>query len=264
MGFWDGGPRGAPAIDLASGAGVASEVWRSGEPAAAPESGTGEDDENALWVAVPIQVAGWPWGCLAVRAPSGDPPEERQRRMIRFADLAGLAIEVVSERDRLHVQADTDPLTGLANRRAFAAQLAVAIEESRREGQPLCVVTIDLDHFKAVNDLHGHGTGDLALQHVAERIRLMARGNDTIARLGGDEFAWILPETPLATAAERAGFLRERIGGAPIANTDLAITASLGVTHLAPGDDSGALLARSDAALYEAKRLGGNRIQVSG
>ncbi len=154
--------------------------------------------------------------------------------------------------------ANTDPLTGLANRR----RLAEAIESERlrfaRYGHAFSILLIDLDHFKAVNDRFGHGVGDRTLQALAARIVEVLRDVDTLGRWGGEEFVVILPETGFDEALQKAAALCEHVAATPLL-ADHAITISCGVTNAAAGDDADALLRRADEALYAAKRGGRNR-----
>ena len=157
----------------------------------------------------------------------------------------------------------TDDLTGLANRRRFERQLAREVARTERYGHPFCLLLVDIDHFKEVNDAHGHDAGDEALRLVANAIQSGTRGIDTGARIGGDEFAVILPETDLARGLEVAERLRASIGSLAIEGTG-RVTASVGVAELptcAPGGDE--LRAAADAALYEAKRGGRDQVRAA-
>ena len=158
-----------------------------------------------------------------------------------------------------------DPLTGLANRRAFEDALAQEVARAAAAGAPLAVVALDVDHFKRVNDAHGHAVGDAVLAEVAARAHAALRGGDLLARVGGEEFAAILPGASLAQAREAAERIRARIAAAPIlaAGASLAVTASLGCASLSPDDRGGdSLLARADARLYEAKAAGRDRVSA--
>jgi two-component system cell cycle response regulator len=159
-----------------------------------------------------------------------------------------------------------DPLTGAFNRRYLEAHMPRLLGRSRLAQKPLSVLMVDIDHFKQVNDTHGHAAGDAVLREVVNRIRNGLRPSDLIARLGGEEFAVIMPETEPAAAFVIAERLRERIEATPIEGADhappLTITASIGVAS-APverNEDSTVLFARADAALYEAKKTGRNRV----
>jgi two-component system, cell cycle response regulator len=156
-----------------------------------------------------------------------------------------------------------DALTGLANRRAFDEALLREVARARRSGAALAVVVLDVDHFKRVNDAHGHAAGDLVLAEVAARARAALRAGDLLARVGGEELAAVLPAADLAAAAEVAERIRSGLAAAPVVagGAALAVTASLGCAALLPSDaDGAAVLARADARLYDAKRGGRNRV----
>ena len=157
----------------------------------------------------------------------------------------------------------TDDLTGLANRRRFDRQFQREVARTERYGHPFCLLLVDIDHFKEVNDANGHDAGDEALRRVANAIQSGTRGIDTGARLGGDEFAVILPETSLARGLEVAGRLRASIGALELSPAG-RLSASVGVAELpscASGGDG--LRAAADAALYEAKRGGRDRVRAA-
>lgn len=156
--------------------------------------------------------------------------------------------------------ANTDVLTGLANRRHAMAELDRAVMESRRDGKPLSLIVFDIDHFKAVNDRHGHATGDQVIALVAQIAARQAREPDVVGRIGGEEFLWILPDCDSEAAMAAAERLRWAIEagthGAPVPS----ITISAGHAEIEPCDASLILFARADEALYEAKRGGRNRV----
>lgn len=188
-------------------------------------------------------------------------------------------IRDVSERKRVESElrrmATTDPLTGLNNRRRFLELAEVEMARLRRYGRPVLVLMLDIDRFKAINDSHGHATGDRALVRLAEVCRSELRDTDHIGRLGGEEFAIILPETPLASACEVAERLRHRLALADVPLNDLPLdpadlgqgcirmTVSIGVAM--SGEDDACIeraLGRADRALYEAKAAGRNRVVI--
>jgi diguanylate cyclase len=150
--------------------------------------------------------------------------------------------------------ANTDALTGLANRRA--------IEEAVL-GLPSCgVILVDLDHFKRVNDEHGHAVGDEVLQGVAGRLESAVRGSDRVGRWGGEEFLVVLSEFDLDRVTRIAERLHAAIGSEPL-RSGLRVTASLGVAVKLPGEVFGQALERADRALYRAKEAGRNRVCVA-
>ena len=158
-------------------------------------------------------------------------------------------------------QALTDSLTGIGNRRAFDLELTRRLIEFRRYGAGCCVMLLDLDHFKAVNDRYGHDTGDEVLQGIAGVLRRTLRETDLAARYGGEEFGVILPRTPVTEAYEVAECLRQTVAHAEwsIQCDALRVTTSAGLAEARPADDESSLLRRADKSLYAAKRTGRNR-----
>ncbi|WP_242356470.1 MULTISPECIES: GGDEF domain-containing protein [unclassified Anaeromyxobacter] len=170
--------------------------------------------------------------------------------------------EAARELEALAALGRRDPLTGLANRRAFEEALAGAVARAARGEAPLALVALDVDHFKRVNDAHGHAAGDAVLAAVAARAAEALRAGDLLARIGGEEFAALLPGATLAAAAEVAERIRGRISAAPIdaGSAAIAVTVSAGLAALSRGEDGATLLARADERLYAAKRAGRDRI----
>lgn len=162
----------------------------------------------------------------------------------------------------------TDSLTHVHNRRAFDQRYEEAFARARRQGQPLSVLMVDIDHFKLVNDTCGHLCGDQCIVAVATALQeCLRRSTDILARYGGEEFVVLLPETDSVKAAGLAEAMRERVEAMSVAHEDhlLRVTVSIGVACAVPGTgfDRGALLARADASLYEAKTHGRNRVVVA-
>jgi len=167
------------------------------------------------------------------------------------------------ELERLQHLVRRDPLTGVYNRVALDEVLTQQVSLFRRYGFPCAVILLDLDHFKSINDRHGHLMGDDVLRQVCQRWQTRIRSSDVLARYGGDEFALVLPHTPLTGAKQLADRLRrdcEQLSWpTPNAGT-LSVTCSAGVAEVvAREDDHEAVLARADAQLLEAKRAGKNR-----
>lgn len=159
-----------------------------------------------------------------------------------------------------------DPLTGTGNRVAMDQTLQREIEMARRHMQPLSLLMLDIDHFKRVNDSHGHSAGDEVLKAVAASIKSQLRNVDMVFRFGGEEFLILLSNTP----REAAAMVGERLRFAAQAQEYLAdgqvidLTVSLGCSTLLPGESAESLLRRADSALYVAKREGRNRLAMAG
>jgi diguanylate cyclase (GGDEF)-like protein len=157
-----------------------------------------------------------------------------------------------------------DTLTGLVNRSSVLERLTEAIERAHRTRRKLSLVMIDVDHFKDINDEHGHPAGDQVLRRIAERMRAAVRAHDDVGRWGGEEFVAILPGTDLGHAAEIAERMRRNIANEPIQieQRQIHVTISQGVVTLEGGEALDGLVARADAAMYRAKREGRNRVAV--
>jgi diguanylate cyclase (GGDEF)-like protein len=156
-----------------------------------------------------------------------------------------------------------DFLTGAASRKAFFDIAAVEIARAERLGQPLALLLVDLDHFKAINDRWGHQAGDAALLRLVGSARGVLRARDCVARLGGDEFALLLPNTDLHGASAAGARLQHSVRHAD-ADVDDAptVTLSIGATLFAPGEELTSAMARADEALYAAKSAGRDRVIV--
>ncbi|CAN5304739.1 diguanylate cyclase [soil metagenome] len=163
--------------------------------------------------------------------------------------------------DSCEEAAFTDHLTGLANRRRFERQVEREVERTQRYGRPFCLLLIDIDHFKNVNHTHGHKAGDEMLRRLGSALQAGTRGIDTAARIGGDEFAVILTETDLVHGLEVAERLRLAVKETKAPEVE-ALSASFGLAEFSADMLGGSreLFANADAALYEAKRQGRDRI----
>lgn len=185
---------------------------------------------------------------------------ERIVTLLLFAvvcrSIVGWAIE-------LRHSAVHDVLTGLLNRRTFEERLHDELLTARRTSRPLAVAMIDVDHFKQVNDRHGHEAGDRVLQAVAATLRRTVRRTDLVARWGGEEFALVFPGTSIAEASAKVEAMREEIARAPIAigrDRGVSLTVSAGVACApADGADAGSVTGAADTRLFDAKRQGRNR-----
>jgi two-component system cell cycle response regulator len=162
----------------------------------------------------------------------------------------GLQEEIVAQAQRLEALLFEDPLTGLSNRRFILTQLAGMVSGARRHHRALTIAVIDVDHFKAVNDRHGHAEGDRVLSAVAHELRKHMRAEDQLGRLGGEEFLALLPETDIDAAPGAAEKIR-----ASVLRTGVTVSIGWATWEGEPPDD---LLARADDALYAAKADGRN------
>ena len=233
-------------------AGEAAETQISGANALARPLNAPEPDEGVL-------------GVISIARP-GRPFSQRQRELFEYlTNQAAISIENVDLHETIQRQAVTDELTGLFNHRRFQEVMTAEVERTRRFGQELGLIMLDIDNFKRVNDTYGHLQGDLVLREVARALRESSREIDEPARYGGEEMAVALPQTGLQGAYEFAERVRQRIEGLQIELLDgdgtLRVTASFGAASLPHSAkiDKDALVAAADAALYRAKRSGKNR-----
>ncbi|HET7863363.1 MAG TPA: diguanylate cyclase [Burkholderiaceae bacterium] len=175
----------------------------------------------------------------------------------------GYALRKFGQARRLQLLASTDELTGLPNRRALMAYAEERVRRARRRHGTLSVLMIDVDRFKSINDTHGHAVGDEVLRHIAHVLPTGLRGRDRLGRLGGEEFLVVLPGAAMDQAAQVADRMRAAIAATPLigAAGKLHFTVSIGVAELGPPSEPiVALLARADAALYQAKGNGRNAV----
>ena len=248
--------------------GVTGAALREGRPRLVarsdmePDAGhvDGTDETPEAMMSVPLKVADRTIAMLNVFRPGVDVAFSEKEALIieRFGIIVALALDSARQHELLRHQAETDHLTGLLNRRAFQEQLQALLHEARRNSRPVGLVILDIDHFKRVNDDHGHHTGDLALVAVAEALRESVRERDVVARLGGEEFALVLPSTaPDASflIAERA---RDKVANQTGVDHRLTLSAGL-ASYPEDGQDAEALLRCADNALYAAKRAGRDR-----
>ncbi|NLW50388.1 MAG: GGDEF domain-containing protein [Candidatus Brocadiaceae bacterium] len=223
---------------------------------------------GALHAVLPLKVEDEIHGVLVLawrkdpREPARQVEEfNRTRRPVLMEIAHHISLAVKAK--HLHTRAVVDGLTSLFSRSHFDAQMQAAIELAARTHEPFSLIVIDIDHFKKINDTHGHATGDVVLMRVADRVRAVLRKYDSAYRYGGEELAVLLPRTRLSQAAATAERLRatieaRRFRGA--AGSLVPATVSLGVAQYEPSDDADSVFARADECLYRAKESGRNRV----
>ncbi|MGH8175448.1 MAG: GGDEF domain-containing protein [Steroidobacter sp.] len=216
------------------------------------------------------------WGFAAFRYDLGDPTYaigvgehavvDQVTRLILLGAAVVLAYAIVRRAQRLLQLAARDRLTGVYNRGQFDLALAHEAERAAREGHPLSVAVLDLDHFKRINDTFGHPAGDRVLVWIASCLAAGVRENDVVARYGGEEFAVLFPQTGCVAAAVRVEALRAQVAALPLRMADgqqLTVTCSAGIAELpTDGVDPATLLAKADKRLLEAKRAGRDRVHA--
>ncbi|MBJ7521352.1 MAG: diguanylate cyclase [Solirubrobacteraceae bacterium] len=213
--------------------------------------------------AAPISVRGEVWGALVL---ASSDPSAIDGALVDLlgsvSELVGLAIGNAEAWEALRREATTDPLTGLPNRRAYRDELDRCLAQSARSGTSVGLILLDIDHFKAINDNHGHPVGDAVLRDVGHRLAAVARSHELAARVGGEEFALVVTgvdDDVVMAVAERA---RRVIVDTPFPEVG-TVTASAGVAVVRAPRQQGArdhLAAAADRALYAAKRTGRNRV----
>ncbi len=263
---------------LRLGEGLAGQVALSGEALILNDYSQWEGEERSPVVAgeprpgramgVPLTVAGKVIGVLTVQ---DDRPgvfnAEEVRLANLFADQAALAIEKARLYAEVQRLATVDDLTGLLNRRGLWEFGRREFERARRFNRALAVIFLDIDHFKQINDTHGHAIGDQVLRNLSDRLRANTREVDVVARYGGEEFVILLPEVEMPVAAQIAERLRSTMSEIP-ADTGqgpVKISISLGVVQLTSEvQDLASLLDKADQAMFAAKQHGRNRVEVQG
>lgn len=181
----------------------------------------------------------------------------------RERELETARREAVDEARRVKMLAETDALTGLANRRRAMATLDREVMAARSGDASLILVMFDIDHFKRVNDTHGHAEGDAVLQKVARIAARQARKNDLVGRVGGEEFVWVVRDSDEQSVRAMSERLRRAIAKGSGTNSTPPVTISLGYAVLQPQDTALSLFARADAALYDAKGAGRNTVRMA-
>jgi len=211
----------------------------------------------------PLNAATRSLGTLVVGSRSKSAIDGEARRMIEaIAIQAAQAVLRAQFFEQMEKMAITDGLTGVLNHRTFQTRTDEALAQAKRYGRHCSIVLVDVDHFKSVNDTHGHPAGDRVLQGVARILKQQARDTDIVARYGGEEFAILMPETDARGARVIAERIRECVGSSPFSTEvgTLKVTVSLGLaTCPADGTEKKQLIDLADQALYQAKRQGRNR-----
>jgi diguanylate cyclase (GGDEF)-like protein len=210
-------------------------------------------------VCVPVSVGGRSIGVLhAAGDPARLPTADDARALEAVANQSGSRIGMLRVMQATHLQAATDPLTGLLNRRSFENQA----HELLRKAVPFALAMGDLDHFKILNDTHGHDAGDRALRVFTQTLRTTLRAQDLICRYGGEEFVILFPRSTATDAAAVLDRAQQELLVATSGGAVPAFTVSFGVAHTDGGADLEDLCRVADAALYRAKREGRNRVVV--
>ncbi|MGR3624035.1 diguanylate cyclase [Pseudophaeobacter sp.] len=190
-------------------------------------------------------------------------PVLREEKLVGILSIR----ELTKAYELLQIEANTDPLTQVSNRRPFLNNLDVQFENARQHGLPMSVAMLDVDHFKRINDTYGHDAGDKALQELSRMLIREFRTIDLVGRLGGEEFALVFPETDLSGAYTACERLRSMVQSKEIAADQhrINLTVSVGLTEITEHSlDSAALLKRADELLYVAKNSGRNMTMVEG
>lgn len=216
------------------------------------------EDHRLRAVCVPLNVAGRSIGVLHVAGSRPAPSALAVRSLEAIAERAGARIGLLRVLEQTHLQAATDPLTGLLNRRSLENRVYALL----RSEQKFALAMADLDHFKALNDTHGHEAGDRGLRLFARTLQLVLRSDDIVARYGGEEFVLVFPGLTAIDAASALERARDALALAVDRGTLPAFTASFGVADSADADGLEELLRLADGALFQAKRQGRNRVVI--
>jgi diguanylate cyclase (GGDEF)-like protein len=222
-----------------------------------------EHDADAPWaVWLPLRVAGTEIGALVGRSSTREIDREHIEAGSLIAQHAAALIDIAQRLRREQRAAATDPLTGLLNRRGFDERFTEELARAARHGESLALLMIDCDGLKGINDLDGHEIGDQALQHLAACVRNSKRVSDVAARFGGDEFAVVLTDIDAEGAVLAAERVRESVA-AGFPYSEQRLSASFGIAMYPDHRRPAELLSAADAALYRAKREGGDCVRVA-
>jgi diguanylate cyclase (GGDEF)-like protein/PAS domain S-box-containing protein len=263
----------APRVEMSFGR---DECWSLGRSRAYPVADSGSSMNcrhvaatlPGAYLCVPMMAQGEVMGILHLRKMTQE-IEEKMAGIAQFAtsvaEAMALALANLKLRETLRDQAIRDGLTGLFNRRYLEETLEREVSRSKRQESPLAVIMLDLDHFKEYNDTYGHNAGDELLMSLGKLIKGQVRREDIACRYGGEEFLLIMPETPLKIAMNRVDELNRSVKNLHTQNPSLKpITISAGVAIFPDHGDSGKeLIQAADAALYQAKAKGRDRLLVA-
>jgi diguanylate cyclase (GGDEF)-like protein len=260
-----GQPTGLEPIEIGAGmVGRAARYGRtmvpgSSRPMSESDTPTDAPDE----IAVPLIVGARVVGVLQIAGPDGDRSPDALEMLEILASHAASAIESARLHQTSEEHSQRDALTKLYNRRRLNADLDEEVRRCRRYRRPLSFIMFDVDHFKKLNDTHGHARGDQVLQELGRVLEETVRETDTAYRYGGEEFCIVVRETPLEGARDLAERLRQRVQ-THFGRGDPAVTASFGVASFSEGMATSAeLVASADRSLYDAKHAGRNRVSIS-
>jgi diguanylate cyclase (GGDEF) domain len=249
-----GSPRECPAIRRSQ-----TLVFPSGEEIDACPHLAGRADGDRSAACVPVSVAGRSIGVLHATAAPGDAPTALEvSRLEALATQAGARIGMLRVMEATHLQAATDPLTGLLNRRSFENR----VQDLLHRRTPFTLAMGDLDQFKVLNDTHGHDAGDRALRLFSRVLRTAVRSDDLVCRYGGEEFVIAFPNLSIDATTRALGRVQEQLLLALSAGSVPPFTASFGVADSSDGNALEDLCRAADVALFRAKREGRNRVVV--
>ena len=247
-------PRDCPAIRRAQ-----TLLFPSSEKLDACRHLEGRDSGPCAAVCVPVSVGGRSIGVLHVATDPDTPPSlDVAATLEAIATVSGSRIGLLRVMEATHLQAATDPLTGLLNRRSFENRT----HELLRSATPFALAMGDLDHFKRLNDTHGHDAGDRALRSFAQTLRATLRDEDLVCRYGGEEFVVVFPRSTAHEAAAALSRVQQELLVATARGDVAPFTVSFGVAHSSEGSSLEELSQIADAALFRAKRAGRNRIVI--
>lgn len=258
-------------LSFAVGEGVAGWVVERGEPVLINDAAKdprfvvlpGTKTVIASMLCVPLIARGERVGVVTATTDYPNAFGSDDLELMRFVSTT-IALDI--ENMRLHRVAVTDPLTGAYNREFLLQRLPAEIQEALDRDRTLSVALVDVDHFKAVNDHHGHGIGDVVLAEVARRLRAAIRGGDLLVRYGGEEFIAVLPRADAGRAWEVGERMRQRVCERAFdieRGIALLVRISVGIAQWRHGETMQDLIGRADSAMYGAKQRGRNRVEVA-